>query len=133
MKDETPLLVPVLAALPVSACMIILSMPTLGHGYAPAFRALFFFACIAWTVPLALLQRALWRRDSSWMTMVPVMLAGSYPMSAINALLANKLAIALGLDTGMHWDKLLQGLDGCWLALIAFCARWRAAARRGAQ
>jgi len=122
MKDETPLLVPVLAALPVSACMIILSMPALGHGYAPVFRALLFFACMAWTVPLALLQRALWRWDSSWMTMVPLMLAASYPMSVINALLANRLAIALGIDTGMHWDRLLQGLDGCWLALIAFCA-----------
>jgi two-component system sensor histidine kinase AlgZ len=122
MKDETPLLVPVLAALPVCTCMIILSMPAIGHGYAPAFRALYFVACMAWTVPLTLLQRALWRRASSWLTMALALLAASYPMSVVNALLAQRLAVTLGVDTRMHLDKLLQGLDGCWLPLIAFCA-----------
>ncbi len=122
MKDETPLLVPVLAALPVFTCMIILSMPAIGHGYAPAFRALYFVACVVWTVPLTLLQRALWRRACSWTVMLPVLLAASYPMSVVNAALAQWLAVVLGVDTRMHFDKLLQGLDGCWLPLIAFCA-----------
>ncbi|NHZ90628.1 sensor histidine kinase [Massilia sp. CCM 8733] len=102
--------------------MIILGMPAIGHGYAPAFRALYFAACLAWTVPLTLLQRALWRRGTSWMVMLPVLLVASYPMSVVNALLGQWLAVRLGVDTGMHLDKLLRGLDNCWLPLIAFCA-----------
>ena len=63
MKVETPLLVPVLAALPVCACMINLGLPAYGHGYAPLFRTFYFVACLAWLIPLTLLQRAMWRRE----------------------------------------------------------------------
>ena len=122
MKQDTPLLVPVLAALPVFACMTILGLPSLGHGYAPVFRAVLFIACAVWTVPLALLQRALWRRECAWWTMGLALLGASYAMSVVNAVLVQRLDIALGLDTRYHWDELLRGLDGCWLALIAFCA-----------
>lgn len=122
MKDDTPLLVPVLAALPVFACMVILGMPALGHGYAPAFRALYFFACLAWTVPLTLIQRALWRRNSSLPAMTLILLLASYPMSVVNALLGQWLALWLGVVQSLYLDELLRGLDGCWLPLIAFCA-----------
>jgi two-component system sensor histidine kinase AlgZ len=121
-KEDTPLLVPVLAALPVFACMVILGLPALGHGYASAFRALFFVACAVWTVPLVLLQRALWRQGRAWWAMTLALLAASYAMSVVNSLLGQRLSIALGLETGYHWDDLLRGLDSCWLALIAFCA-----------
>ena len=57
MKEDTPLLVPVLAALPVFACMAVLGLPSIGHGHAAAFRTLFFVACAFWTIPLVLLQR----------------------------------------------------------------------------
>jgi two-component system sensor histidine kinase AlgZ len=43
-------------------------------------------------------------------------------MAVANSLLGQWLSIALGLETGYHWDDLLRGLDGCWLALVAFCA-----------
>ncbi len=122
MKVETPLLVPVLAALPVCACMAILGLPAFGHGHAAAFRTLYFVACLAWLMPLALLQRAMWRRDWSWLRMALVLLAASYAMSILNAVLGQRLAISLGLETGYHWGDLARGLDGCWLALIAFCA-----------
>ncbi|CAN7614045.1 sensor histidine kinase [Massilia sp. LjRoot122] len=122
MKVETPLLVPVLAALPVCACMAILGLPAFGHGYAAAFRTLYFIACLAWLIPLALLQRAMWRRDWPWLRMALVLLVASYAMSILNAVLGQRLAISLGLETGYQWGELVQGLDGCWLALIAFCA-----------
>jgi len=61
-KDDIPLAIPVFAALPVFACMVILGLPALGHGHATEFRILFFVACAVWTVPLALMQRALWRQ-----------------------------------------------------------------------
>jgi two-component system sensor histidine kinase AlgZ len=54
--------------------------------------------------------------------MTAVLLAASYAMSVANSLMGQRLAIALGLETGYHWDDLLRGLDGCWLALVAFCA-----------
>jgi len=121
-KVETPLLVPVLAALPVCACMAILGLPSFGHGYSAAFRTLFFVACLGWLVPLALLQRALWRREWRWLPTALVLLAASYAMSIVNALLGQRLAIGLGLESAYQWRQLVQGLDGCWLALISFCA-----------
>jgi two-component system sensor histidine kinase AlgZ len=122
MKVETPLLVPVLAALPVCACMAILGLPSFGHGHATAFRTLFFVACLVWLVPLALLQRAGWRRGWHWLPTALVLLAASYAMSLVNSLLGQRLAIGLGLETGYNWKELFLGLDSCWLALIAFCA-----------
>lgn len=122
MKIETPLLVPILAALPVCACMAILGLPAYGHVNAVAFRTLFFIACLAWLIPLTLLQRAMWRRAWHWPGMAAALLGASYAMSILNAVLGQRLAISLGLQTGYRWDELARGLDSCWLALIAFCA-----------
>jgi hypothetical protein len=121
-KVETPLLVPVLAALPVCACMVILGLPSFGHGNVVAFRTLYFVTCLAWLLPLTLLQRTMWRREWPWLRMALVMLVTSYAMSIVNALLGQRLAISLGLETHYRWADLARGLDGCWLALIAFCA-----------
>ncbi|GJI89216.1 sensor histidine kinase [Duganella hordei] len=128
MKVETPLLVPVLAALPVCACMAILGLPAFGHGNVVAFRTLFFVACLAWLIPLTLLQRAMWRREWPWLRMALVLLVTSYAMSILNAVMGQRLAISLGLITGYHWDELTRGLDGCWLALTSFCAAHAVAA-----
>ncbi|MCD2515213.1 histidine kinase [Massilia sp. G4R7] len=122
MKVETPLLVPVLAALPVCACMAILGLPAFSHQHGAAFRTLYFLACLAWLMPLALLQRAMWRREWPWLRMALVLLLASYAMSVLNAVLGQRLAISLGLETEYRWSELVEGLDGCWLALIAFCA-----------
>lgn len=122
MKVETPLLVPVLAALPVCACMAILGLPAYGNGYIVAFRTVFFVACLAWLVPLTLMQRAMWRREWSWLRMGSILLATTYAMAIVNALLGQSLGIALGRETGYRWASLARGLDSCWLALIAFCA-----------
>jgi two-component system sensor histidine kinase AlgZ len=127
-KVETPLLVPVLAALPVCACMAILSLPALGHGNIVAYRTLFFVACLAWLIPLTLLQRAMWRREWHWLRMALVLLAITYAMSILNALMGQRLGIALGLISNYHWDELTRGLDGCWLALTSFCAAHAVAA-----
>ncbi|MYN15524.1 sensor histidine kinase [Rugamonas sp. FT107W] len=102
--------------------MAILGLPELGHGYAAAFRGLYFVACMVWIAPLAWLQRLLWSRESALLATVVILLAASYAMSVANALAGQHLAIALGLAAGYRWSHLVQGLDGCWLALIAFCA-----------
>ena len=107
--------------------MAILGLPSYGHGHVVAFRTLFFVACLAWLIPLTLLQRAMWRREWPWLRMALALLGASYGMSILNAVLGQRLAISLGLETGFRWGELARGLDGCWLALIAFCAvqRWR--------
>ncbi|WP_229207021.1 MULTISPECIES: sensor histidine kinase [unclassified Duganella] len=122
MKVETPLLVPVLAALPVSACMVILGLPAVSDHYIVAFRTLFLVACMLWLIPLTLLQRAMWRRDWSWLRMGLILLVITYAMAITNALLGQSFGIALGMETGYQWGRLARGLDSCWLALIAFCA-----------
>ncbi|MRV71606.1 sensor histidine kinase [Duganella sp. FT92W] len=116
------MLVPVLAALPVSACMVILGLPAVSDHYIVAFRTLFLVACLLWLIPLTLLQRAMWRRDWSLLRMGLVLLVITYAMAITNALLGQRFGIALGMETGYQWDKLARGLDSCWLALIAFCA-----------
>jgi two-component system sensor histidine kinase AlgZ len=73
-------------------------------------------------VPLTLLQRAGWRREWHWLPTALLLLAATYAMSVFNSLLGQRLAIELGLETGYQWRELFRGLDGCWLALIAFCA-----------
>ena len=128
MKVETPLLVPVLAALPVCACMAILGLPAYGNGYIVAFRSVFFVACLLWLIPLTLLQRAMWRREWPWLRMGLILLATTYAMAIVNALLGQCLGIALGRETGYQWAYLARGLDSCWLALIAFCAAHAVAA-----
>lgn len=110
-----------------------LAPPAIGHGHAPLFRTMYFVACMAWTVPLALLQRALWRRATGLMATALILLGASYPMSVLNALLAHYLALYLGIDSRLHLDKPLQDLDGCWLALIAFSMRWPPTIHRGAR
>lgn len=102
--------------------MAILGLPSYGHGPVVAFRTLFFVACLAWLLPLTLLQRAMWRREWPWPGMALALLGASYGMSILNAVLGQRLAISLGLEKGFRWGELVRGLDGCWLALIAFCA-----------
>lgn len=122
MKVETPLLVPVLAALPVSACMVILGLPAVSDHYIVAFRTLFLVACLLWLIPLTLLQRAMWRRDWSWLRMGSILLVTTYVMAIANAFLGQSFGIAIGRETGYQWKYLARGLDSCWLALVAFCA-----------
>jgi two-component sensor histidine kinase len=121
-KVETPLLVPILAALPVCACLIILGLPGYVHGASPVFRTFYFVACLAWLFPLTLLQRTMWRREWPMAGMALALLGASYGMSILNAMLGQHLEIYMGLQPAFRWDGLLRGLDSCWLALIAFCA-----------
>jgi two-component system sensor histidine kinase AlgZ len=68
------------------------------------------------------LQRAGWRREWHWLPTALLLLAVTYAMSVFNALLGQRLAIELGLESGYQWRDLFRGLDSCWLALTSFCA-----------
>ena len=117
-----PFWMPILAALPISLCMGIMGLPELGHGQSATFRTLYLCAYVVWIFPLTFLQRALWRRRQSWWVVSLTLLAVSYAVSLVNNVLGQQLAINLNLAQGFRWGAIFRGLDGCWLALIAFCA-----------
>lgn len=117
-----PLRVSLLAALPVALCIGVMALPELGHAYAGEFRA-FYAACyLFWVVPLSLVQRAMWRRGVAARVSVPLLLLGTYLASVINNALAQAAAVHWGLVPGYEFRRIFTGLDGCWLALITFCA-----------
>ncbi|WP_199098119.1 histidine kinase [Dyella sp. ASV21] len=117
-----PLRVALLAGLPIALCMGVMALPELGHAYAGAYRA-FYAACyLGWIVPLSLFQRMLWRRDASARLRVPLLLVATYVASVINSALALAAAVHAGLAPAFQLRRIFVGLDGCWLALIAFCA-----------
>ena len=117
-----PFWLPIAAGLPITLCMGVMALPDLGHAYAGAYRAFFAAAYLFWTVPVSVLQRALWRRRVPAYATAPILLAATYVPSVINNALAMTAAVRLGLVPGMSLPRIFAGLDGCWLALIAFCA-----------
>lgn len=122
--SSPPFWLPVLAGLPIGLCLIVMALPVLGHGHATALRTLYLLAFLMWVAPLTALQRALWRRRTPLWAMALMLLATTYLMSLANNALGAALAIIAGWEraSDFEWTGLFSGLDGCWLALIAFCA-----------
>lgn len=112
---------PWLAGAPLVLCMTVMALPEIGHEHALAFRGLYALAYLLWTLPLVFVQRALQRR-TTWPLTVLALLALTYLMSIANNAVALLLAVHWGAVPSYDWHRLFGGLDGCWLALIAFCA-----------
>ena len=117
-----PFWLPILAGLPITLCMVVMGLPELGFKHDAAYRSLFIVAYIIWSFPLTAIQRSLWRRCVPWWLMVLVMLVATYIPSLVNNAIAQLLAVHWGQFPAFTWSRIFQGLDGCWLALIAFCA-----------
>ena len=109
------------AGLPILGCMMVMSLPALADERVLAFRMFYAVAYLFWIVPLGWLQRWLWRRGAGWWAMAGVLLPVTYAMSVGNALLALTFIASekMRAQAGAAW--IFGGLDGCWLALIAFC------------
>jgi two-component system sensor histidine kinase AlgZ len=118
----TPLWLPVAAGLPITLCMVVMGLPDFGLRHFAAFRSLFVVAYIVWSLPLALVQRSLWRRRAPWWLSIPGLLALTYVLSLVNNAIGHLFMIHWGLEREFIWGRIFSGLDGCWLALIAFCA-----------
>jgi two-component system sensor histidine kinase AlgZ len=120
-----PFWLPLLAGLPIGVCMVVMALPVLGNSNAAAFRLLYLVAFLFWSLPLTWLQRRLWPRLAWWLA-APLLLAATYAM----ALATNGLSLLLGVLAG--WESAAgfsaaallrgRGVDGVWLALVAFCA-----------
>jgi two-component system, LytTR family, sensor histidine kinase AlgZ len=102
--------------------MAVMALPDLNQRGALGFRALYAVAYLLWIVPMAAAQRWLRRRGVSWLLAIPALLALSYLTSLANNALGELLAVRLGALPRFQWSLLFSGLDGCWLALIAFAA-----------
>jgi two-component system, LytTR family, sensor histidine kinase AlgZ len=111
-----------LAGLPIFGCMVIMGLPSsITDSKALAFRLFYTLSYLAWIVPLGWLQRVLWRRGASWWTMAAVLLPATYAMSVCNAVVALETLASPEMRAKITWVWIFGGLDGCWLALIAFC------------
>ncbi|HEY8026332.1 MAG TPA: histidine kinase [Burkholderiaceae bacterium] len=119
---DIPFWMAIVAGLPISLCMAVMSAPELAHGWSAAFRALYLAAFVAWIFPLAWLQRTLWRAGLRWWNVASILLTVTYGMSLINAALGMSMAVKLQVLQDIEWTNIFRGLDGCWLALIGFCA-----------
>ena len=117
-----PLRASLLAGLPIALCMGVMALPELGHGYAGEYRAFYAICYLCWIVPLGLIQRAMWQRGVRAGISISVLLLATYLPSAINNALGQAAAVHWGLLPGYEFRRIFAGLDGCWLALIGFCA-----------
>lgn len=120
-RQRVPFLLPIAAGSPIVACMAVVGLAEFGYEHAIAVRIFLASAFVLWSIPLTVLQRALWRRIPMWMLVV-AMLAAGYVMSVLNNAVLQLLAIHWGRVPSFSWFRTLAGLDGCWLAYIAFCA-----------
>ncbi len=113
-----------LAAVPVALCLLVMALPTLGHSHALAYRMLYLVANALWVPALVVLQRWLWRNSVALWPSILALLAATYVMAVANSALGVVMAWAMDwpVPVPFPWWQLLSGLDGCWLALIAFCA-----------
>ncbi|MCL6711827.1 histidine kinase [Pseudomonas sp. R2.Fl] len=121
---EPPFWLPLLAGLPIGLCLVVMALPALGHGHATAYRTLYLLAFLAWLPPLVALQRGLWRRRLPIALTAGVLLLATYAMSVFNNLLGDLMALSAGWTRTdeFRFAALFNGLESCWLALIAFCA-----------
>jgi two-component system sensor histidine kinase AlgZ len=119
---DLPFWISILAGLPVAMCMAIMGVPDLSRDFATDFRILFLCTFVFWIFPLAWMQRSLWQTRLSWFALSGTLLLASFLMSAINNVLGMVLAIRLGLIKTIRWEQAFSGLDGCWLAFIAYFA-----------
>jgi two-component system sensor histidine kinase AlgZ len=109
------------AGLPILGCMLVMGLPSIGDAQTMAFRLFYTVAYLFWIVPVGWLQRILWRRGASWWTMAGVLLPVTYAMSVLNAAIALRFIASEATRAHFRWAWIFGGLDGCWLALIAFC------------
>ncbi|MFZ5636114.1 MAG: sensor histidine kinase [Pseudomonadota bacterium] len=114
---------PLLAGAPIALSLAVMALPELEHRHALIYRAFYLALFLAWTLPLTWLQRRLWARGARWATLCGVVLAVTYVMSVLSNAFGRMLGTALGRPaTETAWVDLVDGLDSCWLSLIAYAA-----------
>ena len=115
---------PLLAALPLVLVMGAMALPLLGYGPATLSRTLYLWAFLLWLLPLTAVQRALWRRGVGTWKLALLLLGVTYAMVLVARLLSMALQAVLAGSAlqDLEWALAWRGLEGPWLALVAYCA-----------
>ena len=123
-RVQPPFWWPLAAGAPIALSLAIMMLPELEYRFSLIYRAFYLALFLAWIVPLTWLQRVLWARGARWWTLGGVLAVATYAMSVANNALGRVLGSALGRPPSPHlgWADLLDGIDSCWLALIAYAA-----------
>ncbi|MGO1000223.1 sensor histidine kinase [Lysobacter sp. CA196] len=123
-RTEPPFWLPLLAGLPMGLGLLLIAVPLLDHGSATASRTLYLLALALWMLPLTALQRSLWRRGLAGWAMAAVLLPASYAM-VLSTKVLSVLVVVWSKGPSLqdfNWWLIFRGLEGAWLALIAYCA-----------
>lgn len=115
---------PLLAALPLALCLFALALPMLGYGAASFSRTLFLSAFLVWVIPLTWLQRRWWRQGLPIAPLALRLLVCTFTMALISRALALLILRVTHADTSgaIDFSFMLRGIEGPWLALIAYGA-----------
>ncbi|MBL8300644.1 MAG: histidine kinase [Rhodanobacteraceae bacterium] len=117
-----PLWLPFAAAIPLALCLLLLTLPVLGHGAATVARTLYVFTFVVWVVPLTALQRWLYRRGMSTIATAVVLLVATLGMTLAARALNLAVQVVFYGAPSPEWLSLFRGIEGAWLTLVAYCA-----------
>jgi len=106
---------------------VVAASTVLGNPNQLAQHAMLLVTCLLPSVPLCLIQRALWRRSASWRRGAAVLLPLSFSLAFVSTALIIGLATHLGAQVGalrgaFHWSLVFASMDIVWFVLIALCA-----------
>jgi two-component system, LytTR family, sensor histidine kinase AlgZ len=113
--------------LPIVLGTVVAASTVLGNPNQLAQHAMLLVTCLLPSIPLCLVQRALWRRSASWRRCVAVLLPLSFVLAFIGTALIIGLATHWGAHVGalrgaFHWSLVFASMDIVWFVLIALCA-----------
>jgi two-component system, LytTR family, sensor histidine kinase AlgZ len=113
--------------LPIVLGTVVAAATVLGSPNQLAQHAMLLITCLLPSIPLCLIQRALWRRRASWRRCVAVLLPLSFLLAFVSTALIIGLAAQLGAHVGalrgaFRWSFVFASMDIVWFVLIALCA-----------
>jgi len=113
--------------LPIVLGTVVAAATVLGSPSQLAQHAMLLITCLLPSIPLCLIQRALWRRRASWRRCVAVLLPLSFLLAFVSTALIIGLATQLGARVGalrgaFRWSFVFASMDIVWFVLIALCA-----------
>ncbi len=113
--------------LPIVLGTVVAAATVLGSPSQLAQHAMLLITCLLPSIPLCVIQRALWRRRTSWRRCVGVLLPLSFLLAFVSTALIIGLAAQLGARVGalrgaFRWSFVFASMDIVWFVLIALCA-----------
>jgi two-component system sensor histidine kinase AlgZ len=113
--------------LPIVLGTVVAAATVLGNPDQLTQHAMLLITCLLPSIPLCLIQRALWRRRASWRRCVAVLLPLSFLLAFVGTAVIIGVATHLGAHVGalrgaFRWSLVFASMDIVWFVLIALCA-----------